>query len=179
MQAVPRIIWQKWAVRKQKRIKRKNRQDTKEDVADAYVLFFVLFSLWEIPEQNGKLHKSGVRAEKSRKETVENMSEDYRGEEFKIIDNYLMIRLPSEIDHHKSVDISAKADRYILSRQIGNVVFDFEQTTFMDSSGIGIIVGRYKKIACFGGKVFAINADNRIRRILLLSGLQNIVEIME
>lgn len=99
-------------------------------------------------------------------------------EEFKIIDNYLMIRLPDEIDHHRSVDISRKADKYIMSEKVGNVVFDFERTTFMDSSGIGVIVGRYKKISCFGGKVFAINTDNRIRRILLLSGLHNIVEIM-
>ena len=100
-------------------------------------------------------------------------------EDFQVIDNYLMIRLPDEIDHHKSVDICAKADRYILSQKVGNVVFDFEQTTFMDSSGIGIILGRYKKISCFGGKVYAVNADNRIRRILLMSGLQNIVEIMD
>ena len=100
-------------------------------------------------------------------------------EDFKIIDNYQMIRLPDEVDHHISVDISAKADRYILSKKVGNVVFDFERTTFMDSSGIGILLGRYKKISCFGGKVYAINANNRIRRILLLSGLQNIVEIME
>ena len=100
-------------------------------------------------------------------------------EEFKVIDNYLMIRLPDEIDHHKSVDISAKADRYIVSKKVGNVVFDFERTTFMDSSGIGIILGRYKKISCFGGRVYAVNVDSRIRRILLLSGLQNIVEIME
>lgn len=100
-------------------------------------------------------------------------------EKFKVIDNYLMIRMPDEIDHHKSVYISAKADRYILSQKVGNVVFDFEQTTFMDSSGIGIILGRYKKISCFGGKVYAVNADNRIRRILLMSGLQHIVEIMD
>ncbi len=99
-------------------------------------------------------------------------------EDFKVIDNYLMIRLPDEIDHHKSVDISTKADRYITTKKVGNIVFDFERTTFMDSSGIGIILGRYKKIACFGGKVYAINTDNRIRRILLLSGLQDIVEII-
>ena len=100
-------------------------------------------------------------------------------EDFKIIDNYLMIRLPDEVDHHISVDISAKADRYIISKRVGNVVFDFERTTFMDSSGIGVILGRYKKISSFGGKVYAINADNRIRRLLLLSGMQNIVEIMD
>ena len=100
-------------------------------------------------------------------------------EEFKVIDNYLMIRMPMEIDHHKSVDISAKADRYIVSMKVGNVVFYFDWSTFMDSSGIGIILGRYKKISCFGGRVYAVNVDNRIRRILLLSGLEKIVEIME
>lgn len=115
---------------------------------------------------------SGGRAESIQERSLHNV------EEFKVIDNYLMIRLPDEIDHHKSVDISTKADRYIMNKKVGNVVFDFERTTFMDSSGIGIILGRYKKIACFGGKVYAINTDNRIRRILLLSGLQDIVEII-
>ena len=100
-------------------------------------------------------------------------------DEFKIIDNYLMIRMPDEIDHHQSVYISKMADKYIMNERVGNVVFDFDRTIFMDSSGIGIIVGRYKKISCFGGKVFAINVDKRIKRILTLSGLHNIVEIME
>lgn len=100
-------------------------------------------------------------------------------DEFKVIDNYLMIRMPDEIDHHKSVYISKMADKYIMNEQVANLVFDFERTIFMDSSGIGIIVGRYKKISCFGGKVFAINADKRIKRILSLSGLHNIIKIME
>ncbi len=100
-------------------------------------------------------------------------------EDFKVIDNCLMIRLPEEIDHHKSAYISANADRYILKEEVNHVVFDFEDTKFMDSSGIGIILGRYKKISCFGGKVFAIHADRQIRRILYISGLSKIVEIME
>lgn len=100
-------------------------------------------------------------------------------EDFKVIDDYLCIRLPEEVDHHKSAYISENADRYILKDQISNVVFDFEDTRFMDSSGIGIIMGRYKKISCFGGKVFAIHADRQIKRILHLSGLNKIIEIME
>ena len=100
-------------------------------------------------------------------------------EDFQVINHYLMIRLPEEIDHRESVDISLKADHYILSGSVENVVFDFERTTFMDSSGIGIILGRYRKVSCFGGKVYAVNADSRIRRILLMSGLENVVEIME
>ncbi len=100
-------------------------------------------------------------------------------EDYKVINDYLMIRLPEEIDHHESLTISARADRYIMSGRVENIVFDFERTTFMDSSGVGIILGRYRKIACFGGKVYAVNADSRIRRILLMSGLEGIVEIME
>lgn len=96
-----------------------------------------------------------------------------------MIDNYLMIKLPEEIDHHRSAYISEEADRFILEEKVSHVVFDFEDTRFMDSSGIGIIMGRYKKIACFGGKVFAIHADRQIKRILHISGLQKIVEIME
>lgn len=100
-------------------------------------------------------------------------------EDFKVIDHCLMIRLPEEIDHHKSAYISDNADKFILKEDVSNVVFDFEDTRFMDSSGIGIILGRYKKISCFGGKVYAIHADKQIKRILYVSGLSKIVEIME
>lgn len=100
-------------------------------------------------------------------------------EEFKVIDHCLMIRLPEEIDHHKSAYICERADKLILNDEVNNVVFDFEDTRFMDSSGIGIILGRYKKISCFGGKVYAIHADRQIRRILMISGLSKLVEIME
>ena len=100
-------------------------------------------------------------------------------EDFKVIDAYLCVKLPEEIDHHKSAYISENADRLILAEQVSNVVFDFEDTRFMDSSGIGVIMGRYRKISCFGGKVFAIHADRQIKRILTMSGLTRIIEIME
>ncbi len=98
---------------------------------------------------------------------------------FKVIDNYLMVRMPEEVGHQNSIYISKIADDFILKVRIGNMVFDFEITRFMDSSGIGVIIGRYKKISYFGGKVFAINADTRIKRTLMICGLHKIVEIME
>ena len=100
-------------------------------------------------------------------------------EDFKVIDDYLCVKLPEEIDHHKSAYISENADRLLCRKEVCNVVFDFENTRFMDSSGIGIIMGRYRKISCFGGKVFAIHADRQIKRILTMSGLTRIIEIME
>lgn len=100
-------------------------------------------------------------------------------ENFKVIEQYLMVRMPEEIDHHQSSYISENADKLIMGEKVNYVVFDFEDTKFMDSSGIGILMGRYKKIACFGGKVFAVNANTRIRHLLMMSGLHKIVEIMD
>ena len=49
----------------------------------------------------------------------------------------------------------------------------------MDSSAIGMIMGRYKKINCFGGKVFVLHPDKQIKRLLLMAGLNHMVEIVE
>lgn len=100
-------------------------------------------------------------------------------QEFQMIDNYLLIRLPEEIDHHNAQVISRQADHLLLDEQVAHLVFDFEGTRFMDSSGIGVLAGRYRKISRFGGKVFVVHADSRIRRIIEMSGLKEIVEIME
>ncbi len=99
--------------------------------------------------------------------------------DFKVIDNCLMIRLPEEIDHHGAGLICENADKYLVRKEVQNVVFDFEKTRFMDSSGIGIIMGRYRKISCFGGRVYAIHLDRQIARIFQLSGLNKIVEVLE
>lgn len=99
-------------------------------------------------------------------------------ERFQVIDNYLMIKMPEEIDHHQAKLISEGADRYIIKEKVNHIVFDFEQTRFMDSSGIGIVMGRYRKIACFGGKVFAIHADRQIQKIIGISGLKKVLNII-
>jgi stage II sporulation protein AA (anti-sigma F factor antagonist) len=99
-------------------------------------------------------------------------------EEYAVVDNYLCIKMPCEVDHHGAAAIREGADRLILDDKVKNVVFDFENTEFMDSSGIGIIIGRYRKISCFGGKVYAINTNRRIERMLKASGMSSVVEIL-
>jgi len=121
-----------------------------------------------------------VAAKKTDK-LIENLERKTRRksmEEFQVIDNCLMIKLPEEVDHHRADYICRNADKYLMQEEVEHVVFDFEDTKFMDSSGIGIIMGRYRKISCFGGRVFAIHADARIQRILKLSGLMQIVEVL-
>ena len=99
-------------------------------------------------------------------------------EEYAIIDNYLCIKMPVEVDHHKASGIRECADKLILDDKVKNIVFDFEDTTFMDSSGLGIIIGRYRKISCFGGKVYAVNANERITRLLTTSGMTALVQVV-
>ena len=53
----------------------------------------------------------------------------------------LIVFLPEELDHHNSRMIMEQCDWYILANQLKNVIFNFKRTTFMDSSGIGVILG--------------------------------------
>lgn len=100
-------------------------------------------------------------------------------ERFQVIENYLLVRMPKEIDHHQAACISEKADAYIIHEKVDNIVFDFEDTRFMDSSGIGIVMGRYRKLQCFGGKVYAIHLNHQIERIVSVSGLYKIMDVLE
>lgn len=100
-------------------------------------------------------------------------------EEFQVIRSCLVIRMPKELDHYQAERIRQVADEQIDGREISHVIFDFEQTEFMDSSGIGVIMGRYKKIACFGGKVMAIHVNPRMQKIFRISGLHKLVEVIK
>ena len=90
----------------------------------------------------------------------------------------LVIGLNTDLDHHLADEIREVIDEVVEERGIRSIIFDFSKVTFMDSSGIGIIIGRYRKISCFGGKVYAIHADERIRRILKASGMSSIIEVL-
>ena len=100
-------------------------------------------------------------------------------EKISIRDNLLWIRMPRELDHHEAAAIREEADEKMMRERVEHVVFDFSQTEFMDSSGIGVIVGRYKKMDCLGGKVIAVHTNKRIRQILDLAGLDRLLEIVE
>ena len=90
----------------------------------------------------------------------------------------LVVKLSGDLDHHSAGKLREKIDRELERTGAVNVAFDFGRVSFMDSSGIGIIMGRYRKIACFGGKVYAIHADRQIQRILAISGMNRVVEVL-
>ena len=90
-----------------------------------------------------------------------------------------MIYLPEELDHHNAKVITEQSDWYIISQQIKNVIFNFKRTNFMDSSGIGVIMGRYKLINNIGGQIIVTNINQTIDRIFTISGLYKLVDIKE
>ena len=98
---------------------------------------------------------------------------------YQVQENCLTIFLPNELDHHNAEEIKKEADHLIEKNHIRYVIFDFADTAFCDSSGIGVIMGRYKKVYMLGGEVCAVNADERIRRILTMSGVTKIIHIYE
>ena len=99
--------------------------------------------------------------------------------EYQVQENCLTIYLPQEVDHHNAEKIKKDADRLIDRNHIRYVIFDFEKTNFCDSSGIGVIMGRYKKVYLLGGEVCAVHASERMKKILKMSGVTKIIEIYE
>ena len=88
----------------------------------------------------------------------------------------LTVHLPAELDHPASDEIRRDSDRIIGHNYIKNIIFDFSETVFMDSSGIGLIMGRYKKVMFIGGKAAVTNVGNAVDRIFKISGLYKIIE---
>ena len=98
---------------------------------------------------------------------------------YQVQENCLTIYLPSEVDHHNAEEMRKNADALIERNHIKFVILDFEMTDFMDSSGIGVIMGRYKIIRLVGGEVWAVHANARIKKILTMSGMTKIMQIYE
>ena len=93
------------------------------------------------------------------------------------INNTLHVRVPAEVDHCQTDEIREKIDRIIQTEEIKLLEFDFAKTEFMDSSGIGLLMGRYKLMRTLGGTVRIIHAGERIQKILMLSGIHKIIQI--
>lgn len=88
----------------------------------------------------------------------------------------IVVELAKELDHHNSVAIREELDRHIYMGEVKNIVFDFKNTTFMDSSGIGVILGRHRLLKGVGGIIAVSNINKSIDRIITISGLYKIVE---
>lgn len=88
----------------------------------------------------------------------------------------LVVKLDGELDQSCAADIREKIDREISIHAINNLVMDFNKVTFMDSSGIGMIIGRYKLIKARGGKMLIIRISPQVDKIIEISGLKTLID---
>ncbi|MFZ7120597.1 MAG: anti-sigma F factor antagonist [Eubacteriaceae bacterium] len=88
----------------------------------------------------------------------------------------LIVKIVGELDHHTSEDIRKQLDFLISKNNVKNIVFDLSSLTFLDSSGVGMFMGRYKKIKEKNGMALMTNIKDSNRRLISMSGLFNIYE---
>ena len=91
--------------------------------------------------------------------------------------NTLYVKVPAEVDHCMTDALREEIDRRVQMEDIKILEFDFSKTEFMDSSGIGLLMGRYKLMRALGGTVHIVHAGERIQKILMLSGIHKIIQI--
>lgn len=89
----------------------------------------------------------------------------------------LMIRLSGEVDHHSARPLREELDRLILQKQPRRLVLDLSAIEFMDSSGLGLLMGRLRLMQELRGVMVLENPNPRIRKILRLAGMERFFEI--
>ena len=91
----------------------------------------------------------------------------------------LVIHLPREIDHHNCKKLKIETALLLEANHLRRIVFDFSGTGFMDSSGIGVLLNRYKQMARSGGKVTIYGAGAQVLRILKMGGILKLMKLYD
>jgi len=97
--------------------------------------------------------------------------------DYEYVDRLLIIKIGGDIDHHSCEEIRSRIDKEIILRNPRSILFDMENVSFMDSSGVGVLIGRYKLVANKGGKAAMTNVKPPVLRLCEICGLQKIIRI--
>lgn len=85
----------------------------------------------------------------------------------------LKLRLMGELDHHNAETMRKRLDNEILKSGADIIIFDLSGLTFMDSSGIGVLLGRYKLFAT--RKLYITGANQTVNKLLIMSGVYSVM----
>ena len=94
-------------------------------------------------------------------------------------DKQLTLKITEEIDEHTTEKLRRKIDNEITRYMPRKVIFNFDKVSFMDSAGIGMIIGRYKIIKMLGGELEIKNVSRSIRKVFEMSGITKIIKLEE
>ena len=97
--------------------------------------------------------------------------------EIQIKEDVVRAYLSGEIDNHSAAQIRETIDESIIQAAPAELILDFARVTFMDSSGIGLVMGRFRLMQETGGKVILQNLPAPLRKVMKLAGLDKLAEI--
>lgn len=96
--------------------------------------------------------------------------------DFVMVNRTLVVILEGELDHHTCVEVRQTVDREYQKRRAKNLLFDFANINFMDSSGIGMLMGRYRSVVICGGEIGLYNVSSEAEKILTMSGIHKLMK---
>ena len=124
-----------------------------------------------------QLLNNGLDSELDSYDTAEDIKRtDYI---YMVSGNNLVISLNAELDHHLAEEMRQVIDDVIDKRGVTHIVFDFTKVDFMDSAGIGLLIGRYKLAKMLGGVAEITNTSKSIEKVLEMSGITRIIPIIQ
>ncbi|OEH93591.1 anti-sigma F factor antagonist [Bacillus solimangrovi] len=91
----------------------------------------------------------------------------------------LLVRLQGELDHHTSEQLREEIQAVLEERKIQHLILNMESLTFMDSSGLGVILGRYKQIQSQGGRMLVCSISPSVQRLFEMSGIFKIIQFVD
>jgi len=91
----------------------------------------------------------------------------------------LFVNLTGELDHHTSEQLRSRLNTVMSESKVKHIIFNLKHLDFMDSSGIGIILGRYNQIKAGNGTVMVIGMKPLVKKVFDLSGLSQIIAVIE
>ena len=89
----------------------------------------------------------------------------------------MLVSVKGEIDHHSAVSMRTGIDAKIFEHRPKEFVFDLSEVNFMDSSGLGLIMGRYSLVKELGGEMKVLNPCKSVLRVLELAGFNRLIKI--
>lgn len=91
----------------------------------------------------------------------------------------LLVRLKGELDHHSAEQLREQVEERLESGKVKHLVFNLKQLSFMDSSGIGVLLGRYKQVRAIDGEMIVCAITPPVKRLFEMSGLFKIIRLEE
>lgn len=99
--------------------------------------------------------------------------------EYRITNGILFVEPGEEVDHFQAEKMIQYTERLLMQQRFRWLVFDLNETIFMDSAGVGMMIGLYREIRAWGGGVFIIHMRPSVRRIYHMAGLHQIIPSYE